>query len=82
MTLDMIAVEVADIIRDVLDQPDLAVGAATTADDVEGWDSFSHINIVVATEARFGIKFRTAEIEELHKVGDLVALVGRKTHTV
>ena len=80
MTHDTIAAEVADIIRDVLDAPDLALGAETTADDVPGWDSFAHINIVVATEARFGIRFGTAEVEVLHNVGDLVALVARKTY--
>ncbi|MBS0561178.1 MAG: acyl carrier protein [Proteobacteria bacterium] len=73
------ALEVADIVRDVLDAPDLAIGPDTTADDVPGWDSFAHINIVVATEARFGIRFGTAEVETLHNIGDLVALVARKT---
>jgi acyl carrier protein len=74
----MIALQVADIIRDVLDAPDLAIGEATSADDVPGWDSFAHINIVVAAEARFGTRFATAELETLHNVGELVALVGRK----
>lgn len=70
--------QVRDIIADVLDQPDLQVNAATTATDVEGWDSFNHINIVVAVERRFGIKVNTAEIEDLRNVGELVALVDRK----
>jgi acyl carrier protein len=70
---------VAEIIRDVVGPPDLALTPETTAEDVEGWDSFNHINIVVALEQRFGIKFHTAEIEELRNVGDLVALVVKKT---
>jgi acyl carrier protein len=45
---------------------------------VEGWDSFNHINIVVAVEAHFGIKIHTAEIEELRNVGELVELVEKK----
>ncbi len=73
-----ILAQVRDIIADVLDQPDLQVTPATTADNVEGWDSFNHINIVVAVEAHFGIKIHTAEIEELRNVGELVELVQKK----
>jgi acyl carrier protein len=70
--------QVRDILADVLDLPDLAVTEQTTAEDVEGWDSFNHINIVVAIESKFGIKFHTAEVEELRNVGDLVELVEKK----
>lgn len=73
-----ILTQVRDIIADVLDQPDLQIDSATTATEVEGWDSFNHINIVVAVERHFAIKVNTAEIEELRSVGELVALVGRK----
>jgi acyl carrier protein len=73
--------QVRDIIADVLDQPDLQVTRATTADDVEGWDSFNHINIVVAVESHFGIKIHTAEIEELRNVGELIDLVEKKLTT-
>ena len=77
MTDELIA-QVRDIIADVLDQPDLRVSRATTADDVEGWDSFNHINIVVAVEGHFGVKIHTAEIEEIRNVGELVDLVEKK----
>jgi acyl carrier protein len=73
--------EVADIIRDVLDTLDdksLKITAETTADQTEGWDSFNHINIVVAVEQHFGVKFKTAEIESLRNVGELVALIAQK----
>jgi acyl carrier protein len=78
MNKERILADVADVIRDVVDLPDLAVNSQTTAETVEGWDSFNHINIVVAIEARFGIKFLTAEIEQLKSVGDLVALIEEK----
>ena len=73
--------EIAQIIREVVDQPDLRISMQTTAENVEEWDSFNHINIVVAVEARFGVKFHTAEIEELKNVSDLVDLVGQKMNT-
>jgi acyl carrier protein len=75
---EQILAGVREIIGDVLDQPDIEINPATTAADVEGWDSFNHINIVVAVESRFGVKFNTAEIEEVHNVGELVALVQQK----
>jgi acyl carrier protein len=63
------------IFRDVLDDDALMLKPDLTASDVPAWDSFNHINIVVATEAAFGIKFRSAEIEELKNVGEFVALI-------
>jgi acyl carrier protein len=78
MEQGQILAEVNVIIKDVLDRPDLQISAATSARDVEGWDSFNHINIVVAVESRFGIKINTAEIEELRNVGEFVELVTRK----
>jgi acyl carrier protein len=75
---DNLYAQLRDIIADVLDQPDLQIDASTTADNVEGWDSFAHINIVVAAEARFGVKFKTAEIEEVRNVGELVDLIKKK----
>jgi acyl carrier protein len=66
------------IFRDVFDDDSLVLTEEMTADDVEEWDSFNHINIIVATEASFGIKFQTAEIEELKNVGHLVQLIKRK----
>jgi acyl carrier protein len=69
------------IIRDVLDQPNLHLTLETTADQTEGWDSFNYINIIVTTEQEFGIKFKTAEIEMLRNVGELVALVEQKLRT-
>lgn len=78
---DQILADVADIIRDVLDvhgDKKLAITRDTTADQTEGWDSFNHVNIVVAVEQHFGIKFKTAEIESLRNVGELVSLIAKK----
>jgi acyl carrier protein len=75
---DRIIAEVAQIIRDVLELPDLEVTAATHAEDVEEWDSFNQVNIVVAVEAKFGIKFKTAEFETVRNVGKLAQLIQEK----
>jgi acyl carrier protein len=47
------------------------------ADDVPGWDSMNHINLIISTESRLGIKFKTAEIEGLRNVGHLVEVISK-----
>lgn len=82
MNQSQILQQVADIIRDVLDpmnEKDLKIDNETTADQTDGWDSFNHINIVVAIEQHFKVKFKTAEIESLRNVGELVGLIAKKT---
>lgn len=73
-----ILAKVRDCIAGTLDQPDLTVTMRTTAEDVRGWDSFNHVNIVLALEAEFGISFHTAEVEELRSVGEIVKLIDEK----
>ncbi len=70
--------QLTDIIRDVLNNETLTLTPETIAADVPEWDSFNHINIVVATEVKFGIKFKTAELEQVRNVGEFVALIGQK----
>jgi len=78
MTHDDIYAELTQVFRDVFDDDDITLTGATTAEDVPGWDSQAHVNLVVAAETRFGIRFRTAELEALHDVGDFVALIATK----
>lgn len=70
---------IQDILRDVLDLEDLVVTRQTTAPQVEGWDSLSHINIIVAMEKEFQVRFALGELEDLKNVGDMADLVVRKT---
>ena len=66
------------IFHDLFDDDSIALHPGLTAADVPEWDSFNHINIVVAVEQHFGVKFKTAEIESLRNVGELVALIAQK----
>jgi acyl carrier protein len=68
-----------DIFRDLFENEEISVTHETTADDVLGWDSLNHIGLVVAVQSRFGIKFKTVEIEQLHNVGDMIDLIARKS---
>jgi acyl carrier protein len=78
MTETEILAQLTEIFEDVLGRRDIVLTRDTTADDIAEWDSFNHINIIVATEMRFGIKFQAAETEELKDVGALIDLIGRK----
>ena len=75
MTEQEILETLTTVFRDVFDDDSIALRPGTTADDIEGWDSQAHVTLVVATEMRFGIKFRTGELEGLHDVGDFVRLI-------
>jgi acyl carrier protein len=66
------------VMEDVFDRDDLAISPATKADDIEEWDSLSHIRLIVAIERRLKIKFKNAELDGLMNVGDLVKLVDTK----
>ena len=74
--------EVVAILQDVFDDPDMEIFDDMTADDVELWDSLEHINIIIATESQFGIKFTTAEMSRLKEpgqnVGRFVELIASK----
>ena len=70
--------ELTGIFRDILDNQELELHPALTAADVPEWDSFNHINLIVAVESSFGIKFQTAELESLQTVGHLADLIQNK----
>lgn len=70
--------ELTELFRDLFDDESLVLGSDTTADQVEGWDSQMHVMLIVAAEQRFGIKFRTAELESLRNVGQFTQLIESK----
>ena len=69
---------VQEIFRDELELDDLVLEDVTTADDVEEWDSLSHVQLVVALEKAFNIKFTSREILSWDNVGDLVDCIDKK----
>jgi acyl carrier protein len=78
LTNEQIYTQLTEIFRDLFDDDSITLTPETTAKDIPDWDSFNHINLMVAVEVRFGIKFDTAEIESLHNVGHLVQVISSK----
>jgi acyl carrier protein len=77
--VDNIWPQLEGIFRDVFDDPKLSISPATTAQDIPMWDSLAHINLVMAIESEFRIKFALGEIQELQNVGEMAALIQKKT---
>lgn len=67
------------IFREVFDDDGIVVKRETTADDIDDWDSLSHLNLVIAVEMKFGIKFALGELQSLKNVGDMVDLIVKKS---
>lgn len=59
------------IFRMVFADDDIMIGPATTSNDVDGWDSLSHVNLIVAVERSFNIRFAQKELLTFRNVGDL-----------
>ena len=67
-----------EIFADIFLRDDLVISPTLAAKDVDGWDSFKQIEIIISVEERFGVKFSSREIDNLRNVGDLAALVRAK----
>jgi acyl carrier protein len=67
--------ELTPIFRDVLTCDDLDLRPDLTASDVTGWDSFKQIELVIAIQEKFHIKFTARDIDSLHRVSDLVRII-------
>jgi acyl carrier protein len=63
-----------EIFEEVFDE-EIKLTPELSAKDVDGWDSLTHIRLILTIEKRFSIKFSTSEIGKLENVGDLVALI-------
>ncbi len=78
MTRDEIYIALTGVFRDVLENDGITLNDSTTANDIAEWDSQSHINLVLAVEMRFGVRFRTSELDTLKNVGEFVSTIEAK----
>lgn len=78
MNSDQIYSALTEIFNDVFFLDDITLRPEMTAKDIEGWDSYKQIEILVASEERFGIKFTSLEVNDFRCLGDLAALIQAK----
>ena len=66
------------ILQEVFDRDDIEATPTLAADQVEGWDSFKQVEILIAVQEEFGMKFSSRELDTLKNVGDLVGIIEAK----
>ncbi len=75
MTREQIFERLNEVFREVFDDETITVTDTTTADDIEDWDSFEHINLVVAIEEEFGFKIPMGKTVTMKNVGEMVDII-------
>ena len=78
MKNDQILDRLQEIFRDVLNDQNLTILPKMSAEDIEDWDSLSHVNLIVSIQKDFKIKFKLGEVETLNNIGDMIELIKQK----
>lgn len=78
MEANQITTKLTDIFRDIFGDDTIVLNDSMTAMDVPGWDSLSHINLILAVEKGFKISLTTREVRALNNVGDFILLIEKK----
>lgn len=77
--MDKVYERLNEVFRNVFDDEEIVVNENTTSNDIEDWDSLEHINLIVAVENEFGIKFDMSEVTSMKNVGEMVEIINKKT---
>jgi acyl carrier protein len=72
---DEIRTRLTQVFHEVFDDDTIVIKDETTADDIDEWDSLSHISLVLATEKEFGVRLKAAEVGNLADVGAMIRLL-------
>lgn len=75
MTREEVYERLNQVFREVFDDNDIVLKDSTTADDIEDWDSFEHINLVVAVENEFSFKIPMGKVITMKNVGEMVDII-------
>jgi acyl carrier protein len=78
MNSQQIYVRLTEIFESVFDEDSITLTPELSAKDVDGWDSLTHVRLMLTVEKAFKIKFSTSEVGKLQNVGELVALIEAK----
>ena len=76
--IDQLLNQLTSIFQEVFDNESLAIGVNTTAEDIDGWDSLTHIRLVISIEKALSLRFSAAEVSDLVNVGEMIELILKK----
>lgn len=82
MDFDTIKRDTEKICREVFENDSVVLTEETTADDIDEWDSFAHVTLVMEIEKHFHIRFALGELQDLKDVGELLHLIRKKVNEV
>ena len=80
MDFDIILKQVNEIFIDVLDNDNIKLERTTTAKDVDEWDSLTHIQLIVAVEKKFKLRFKSSEINSWKDVGEMCDAIEKRVN--
>lgn len=69
--------ELEEVFEEIFDEK-VSLSAETTADDIEDWDSLTHITLIAAVENKFGIKFKMKEVSSMKNIGEMVSIISER----
>ena len=75
MSREEVFVKLNEVFRDVFDDERITVTDATTANDIDDWDSLEHINLLAAIEQEFGMKFNMGQVVSMKNVGEMADII-------
>ena len=75
MTREEVYERLTGVFREVFDDDSIEINDETTANDIDDWDSFEHINLVVAVESEFSFKIPMGKVVTMKNVGEMVDII-------
>jgi acyl carrier protein len=78
MNNHQITIRLTQVFRELFENDSLELEETTTANDVAGWDSLTHIDLILAVEQEFKVKLTTREVRSMQNVGDFIRLIHSK----
>ena len=80
--MDNIYERLTQVFRDFFDDDSIVIDEDTTADDIDDWDSLSHITLMSAVEEEFGVKFTMGEVSGMENVGEMAEIIFERGTTL
>lgn len=79
MTNDEVLNSLTTILKDTFDEQNLNINLETSAEDIDEWDSLSHIELISNIEKHYKVRFALGELQDLKNIGDMVELIKEKS---